>query len=65
MKRLLIAISFLLVFRGVAAQSQYAQPADGDSLPGVYQLADFPEANQPKFLKTNPWPASCQFFGIY
>ena len=65
MKRALLFLTTLLLSQSVLAQSQYAKPADANSLPGVYQLIEFPDANQPKFLKSNPWPANCQFFGIY
>ena len=65
MKRALTVLTLLLLSLGALAQSQFAKPADANSLPGVYQLIEFPDANQPKFLKQNPWPATCQFFGIY
>ena len=33
-----------------------------DDIVGNWVLVDLPSALQPKFLKTNPWPATCQWF---
>lgn len=60
--RLLLAFLAGLLPAIAVAQTR---PADAASLVGTYRLANYPDANQPKGLPGNPWPAKCQFFGIY
>jgi hypothetical protein len=62
-------VLFILAGALCAASGSYAQdksrPANAADFTGVFELIDFPAAQQPRYLQENPWPAPCQFFGHY
>jgi hypothetical protein len=65
MTRLLCAVfAALLIPLNAGAQGK-SRPASAADFAGVFQLLPYANEKQPKFLKENPWPAPCQFFGHY
>jgi len=61
---LLGLLAILVVPHEVGAQAK-SRPAAASDFTGVFQLLPYPVERQPKSLKENPWPATCQFFGHY
>jgi hypothetical protein len=57
---------FAMLLTGSPAFAQaHSRPATAADFTGVFQLLEFPESQQPKLLKKNPWQSVCQFFGHY
>jgi len=58
-------LAALLIIPSTAGAQGRSRPATAADFAGVFQLLPFPNGRQPRFLKENPWPAPCQFFGHY
>jgi hypothetical protein len=58
------AACLALVVATLAAEDK-TRPATASDFAGIFHLLDFPNQDQPRVLKGNPWPAPCQFFGHY
>jgi hypothetical protein len=62
-RRTMFAIGFWL-----ACATAFAQPdpasrnATAKEIEGYWQLLPLPDAVEPKLLRSNPWPAPCQWF---
>jgi hypothetical protein len=65
MTRLLCAVFAALLIPHDAGAQAKSRPATAADFAGVFQLLPYPDEKQPRFLKANPWPAACQFFGHY
>jgi hypothetical protein len=61
---MLLGILAALMQQDASAQAK-SRPATAIDFTGVFQLLPYPTEKQPKFLKGDPWPAPCQFFGRY
>jgi len=61
---MLLGMCVALMQQDANAQAK-SRPATAIDFTGVFQLLPYPIEKQPKFLKGNPWPAPCQFFGHY
>lgn len=57
-------LTILCLSSGVAiAQTEAAERnATAQEITGNWQLLPLPDALEPKILKTNPWPAACQWY---
>ncbi len=62
--KIAVLLAILCLSSEVAiAQSETAERnATAQEITGNWQLLPLPEALEPKILKTNPWPASCQWY---
>ena len=59
-----VLLTILCFSSGVAiAQPEAAERnATAQEITGSWQLLPLPDALEPKILKTNPWPAACQWY---
>lgn len=68
MERIAHCLPIVLVFVLSPSPSTYAQGleaernATAEEITGDWQQMPFPIAAEPKLLKDNPWPATCQWF---
>src|SRR5262245_52850392 len=60
---------FLVVFvfslSAVAGSEPYAIPASSSDFTGIWRLLPLDPSADPKALKEDLWPATCQYFGHY
>jgi hypothetical protein len=57
-----VAIIFASSVLCFAQGNTSARNATAEEIAGNWRLLPLPDSVEPKFLKTNPWPAACQWY---